>query len=470
MAGITAMAAGLALAACGGGSGEEAPRLRTAEFQAAQLNAPSFLASAPEVRVFVGAAVADEPYAAMAARNVLEAGGTAVDAATAAYFTLAVTMPHAAGLGGGGICLVHDPQARTVTSYDFLPRRARGGGPVGIPGNVRGFALMQATHGRLPWSQLVAPAEVMAATGHEVSRAFARELAPLAGALASRPPLAALYLRADGTPLREGDRLVQPGLAASLGKVRANGPSGIYSGEVARAIVEGAEAIGGTITAAELRAYRPASRPAQQIAQGNNMVALPAAPLGAGRLLGALWPRAAAGTSGRDLVAAVRAELARAGAEEPLPRFFGSTGFTVATAGGDAVACAVTMNGPFGAGQLVPGTGITLPRAPDAPGYGLAPAFLAPVLIANPNNGRFFFSGAAAGGPEAPAAAVDVAARTIVRGESLADAMVAAPSTPESLVNAIACPGGAPDENATCAFASDPRGAGLGALGYPATQ
>ena len=465
-----AAAAGLLLAACSSGGGDGTPGLSRAEFQSSRLNAPQLLASAPDVRLFVGAAVSDEPRAALAARDVLEAGGSAADAATAAYFTLAVTMPHAAGLAGGGICLVHDPEARTITSYDFLPRRSRSGGPVGLPGNVRGFALMQATHGRVPWASLVASAEVLAAQGHEVSRALARELAAIAPAIASQPPLAALYLRPNGRPLQEGDVLVQPGLAVSLGKVRANGPRGFYSGAVAEAIIESASIMGGGITAEELRAYRPSSRPAQTVPLGTNIVAVPAADLGAGRLLASLWAHAAEGERDETLLAAARAELARAGAEEALPDVYGSTAFTVATAGGDAVACAVTMNGPFGVGRLIAGTGLTLPRTPDAPGFGLAPAFLAPVIVANPNNGRFFFAGAAAGGLRAPAAMAQLAADTIIRNQSLEAAQAAGISDQESLANAVACPRGAPDENAACAFAADPRGAGLGALGYPAIQ
>lgn len=465
---MAAAVAGLALAACSSGGGDEARTLNTAEFQTSRLNAPQFLASAPDVKLFVGAAVADEPRAALAARDVLEAGGTATDAATAAYFTLAVTMPHAAGLGGGGLCLVHDPEARSITSYDFLPRRSAGGGPVGIPGNVRGFALMHATHGQFPWSRLVAPAEVMAAQGHEISRAFARELAGIAPAIATQPPLAALYLGPGGRPLQEGDLLVQPGLAASIGKVRANGPSGFYTGAVADSIVESAAGIGGTISRAELRAYRPNAREAQTVVAGDNVVALPAADLGAGRLMGAVWAEAARGARADALLAAVRAELARAGAEDTLPAVHGSTAFTVATAGGDAVACAVTMNGPFGAGRLIAGTGLTLPRAPDAPGFGLSPAFLAPMMIANPNNGRFFFAGAAAGGPRAPAAVAQLAANTILGSATLDAAQASGLSDAQSLANAIACPRGAPQENASCSFAADPRGAGLGALGYPA--
>jgi len=71
---------------------------------------------------FAGAIVADEPTAALAARNILERGGNAADAATALYFALSVTYPAAAGLGGGGVCLARAGDKSTVESISFLAR------------------------------------------------------------------------------------------------------------------------------------------------------------------------------------------------------------------------------------------------------------------------------------------------------------------------------------------------------------
>ncbi|TAN70519.1 MAG: gamma-glutamyltransferase, partial [Magnetospirillum sp.] len=71
------------------------------------------------VRGFAGMVAADEPRAALAGRNVLSAGGTAVDAATAMYFTLAVTYPSAASLGGGGSCIVHDNGGKKTEVMEF---------------------------------------------------------------------------------------------------------------------------------------------------------------------------------------------------------------------------------------------------------------------------------------------------------------------------------------------------------------
>lgn len=464
MAATAALTLGLAACSSGADGGRD---LETASFQAGAVDDFGLqLADLPDQSDFVGAIVADEPRAALAAREVLENGGTAVDAITALYFQLSVTMPHAAGLGGGGLCLVHDPDSREVTSYNFLARRSRAGGPVAIPGNVRGFALMHAVHGSAQWSSLVTPAEVLAAQGHEVSRAFARELAPLAPALRTRPALAGIYLKPTGAPLQEGDMLVQPELAAALGQVRANGARGIYAGNMAEAFAAEARLLGTAMSVEELRAYRPSSEPAQAIKVGNQTLSLPAANTGAGRYMASLWP-AAQSSDGASLLQAARNALAQAGAETNLPAIFGSTAFVVATAGGDAAACAVTMNGPFGTGRVVPGSGIVPARAPDAPGFGLAGAFLAPALITNDFNGTFFYAGAGAGGPQAPAAVLDLADSLIVRSADIKAAQATTVSDAQGKVNVVACPDGAPRDNAACVFGADPNGAGLGVLGFP---
>src|SRR5262245_18651398 len=113
------------------------------------------------VQGFAGVAVADDPRAVIAARDILVAGGSAADAAVALYFTLAVTLPSSAGLGGGGICLVHAPDSERPYVLDFLPR-ASADGSIGLPGNVRGMAMLHAEYGRIRWMQLLAPAEDLA--------------------------------------------------------------------------------------------------------------------------------------------------------------------------------------------------------------------------------------------------------------------------------------------------------------------
>ena len=89
-----------------------------------------------------GLAVSDEPFAAQTGAAILAEGGSAADAVAAMFFTLSVTYPVAAGLGGGGICLVRDADGRT-REFDFLARAANSGGAFAVPGAVAGFYDMQ---------------------------------------------------------------------------------------------------------------------------------------------------------------------------------------------------------------------------------------------------------------------------------------------------------------------------------------
>src|SRR5476651_402178 len=111
------------------------------------------------------AASADESLAAEVGRDILAGGGNATDAAVAMYFTMAVTLPSAAGLGASGACIVHDAKTRAAESFVFAPVAAPGpikGQSFMVPVGPRAVTLMHIRHGKLQWSQLLAPAERMA--------------------------------------------------------------------------------------------------------------------------------------------------------------------------------------------------------------------------------------------------------------------------------------------------------------------
>ncbi|MDP6954282.1 MAG: gamma-glutamyltransferase, partial [Alphaproteobacteria bacterium] len=114
--------------------------------------------------------------AAFAARDILALDGTAADAAVAAAMVLAVVDPAAAGLGGGGACLVHDSVAGQTQALDFRP--AAGGDPaqVAVPGSVRGLFALSRQYGRLEWWQLLEPAAHLARFGSLVDAGLAGDL------------------------------------------------------------------------------------------------------------------------------------------------------------------------------------------------------------------------------------------------------------------------------------------------------
>src|SRR5690606_16144077 len=118
-------------------------------------------------------AVSGEPRAALVARDVLAAGGTAADAAAAGYFALSVTLPSSVGLGGGGACAVYDRRANVGEIIEF-PAVASGteANAVAIPAAPRGMFALHARYGRMPIDQLILPAERLARFGEPVSRAL----------------------------------------------------------------------------------------------------------------------------------------------------------------------------------------------------------------------------------------------------------------------------------------------------------
>lgn len=219
--------------------------------------------------------VSSDAQATRAGLDALAAGGNAIDAAVAAALVLAVTLPEAGNLGGGGFALVRlggdvsaldfrEVAPAAATASMFLDERGEPKpgaslvGPLasGVPGSPAGYYELHRRFGRLPWRRLVAPARLLAAEGFEISARTAQTLAESRDALARFPETAAVWF-AGGEPLGRGARLALPDLAATLSEYAERGPAALSSGRVAEAIVGASRRHGGVLTAADLAAYRP---------------------------------------------------------------------------------------------------------------------------------------------------------------------------------------------------------------------
>ena len=230
-----------------------------------------------------GMVVAQEGTAARIGLDVLKRGGNAVDAAVATALALAVTLPRAGNLGGGGFMLVYIAKTRQTVAIDYReaapaamqsrafltasgeadPHLSRDTGlAVGVPGTVAGLALALAKYGsgKFTLADLVAPAVTLARNGIPVTEDLADTL-PKAGRLKRWPSSAAIFLHPDGTPLERGETLVQHDLATTLDTIGREGERGFYEGPVAEKIVASARAAGGVITADDLKTYRAIERP-----------------------------------------------------------------------------------------------------------------------------------------------------------------------------------------------------------------
>ena len=419
---------------------------------------------APEKPMTGAFVVGDEPYAVKAATSVLAQGGNAADAAAAMYFALAVTYPVAAGLGGGGICLVHRPakgreEGGRNEEFDFLARSTASGGAFAVPGNVRGFAALQTNFGALPWQRVVSQAEGFASTGFAISGALAARLASAEDVIRLDAGLASEFMDESGHVKQAGSIVTNRELADTLTAIRTGGADAFYRGANGQRIAAYSIAQGGTVTLEELGAYKVGRVLPHVIRLGDGYVFMPGESTGAGMFAGALFDGLSRNHSGNTeaaTVAAAKQALARF-AVSGLPNDLGSTGFAATDDSGLAVACAVTMNGPFGSGHTAQGSGVTLARAPSSSTAGLAAAFLTPVL-ATDNDGHLLLAGAGAGGPIGTASMADAIARLskaeiVTRGNKTAVGDAPRYDT----VNAILCQTGG------CTALSDASANGLGA-------
>ncbi|MEX2454439.1 MAG: gamma-glutamyltransferase [Rhodospirillaceae bacterium] len=390
-----------------------------------------------------GGVVSDEPRSALIGRDVLSSGGNAVDAAVATYFALAVTYPHAATLGGGGICVVHRGRQGDAEAIDFRPGIVeRNGRSAAIPGAVRGMAALHARYGRMQWAALLLPAERLARFGDPVSRALSRQLAEMPDATFSDPGMREIFT-ANGARLREGELLREVQLASTLARVRLRGAGEFYAGDMARQLAAGIEAISGAgITVEDMRRYLPRWQETARIEVGNHTAHLPA------------------GAEGDRAVAAWRALVGGGAAAVPDTlaggRTTDSAGFGAVDRDGTGISCVVGSNGLFGAARTIGATGIVAAGADAAMGWpGL------PVVIAN--GPRKDVIGVVTGSGGSGAAIRALSAGVAVFDRDVDPAAALSPGGQGVRTSIIRCPSGAREDAKQCRFHVDPGGFGLAA-------
>jgi gamma-glutamyltranspeptidase / glutathione hydrolase len=232
-----------------------------------------------------------------AGATLLAAGGNAVDAAVATAFALAVTHPSAGNIGGGGFMIVRTPSGEVAT-FDYREKApikstrtmyvgadgkidrgltAAGYLAPGVPGTVRGLALVHKRFGKLPWKQVVMPAVTLAEGGFPLSEALARSLnRELQTSMAPFPASVAAYGKPGGGEWAAGDRLVLADLAKTLRAIADGGADAFYTGWIADRIAEDMKANGGLISREDLAAYEAKERqPVRGTYRGYEIVSMP---------------------------------------------------------------------------------------------------------------------------------------------------------------------------------------------------
>jgi gamma-glutamyltranspeptidase/glutathione hydrolase len=246
-----------------------------------------------------GMVVAQEKIAAQIGADVLKRGGNAVDAAVATGFAMAVTYPRAGNLGGGGFMVIHSaehhedaaidyretaPAATTARMFlgpDGKPDAAKSRDSalaIGVPGTVAGLALALEKYGsgKFTLAEILRPAIDLARMGIVVADDSADTLPDWHRRLARWPTSEKIFSRADGTTLRDGDRLIQTDLATTLAAIADQGPSGFYQGPVAAKLAKAVSDAGGIMTPDDLKSYQAVIRaPIRGSYRGYDIVAMP---------------------------------------------------------------------------------------------------------------------------------------------------------------------------------------------------
>ena len=229
----------------------------------------------------LGMVVSQEAIASQVGVDILEAGGNAIDAAVATGFALAVTLPRAGNLGGGGFMLVYLAEENKTIAIDYremAPMAANKGmfldsqGNVdnqkarfsaqssGVPGTVAGLIHALDKYGSMSIKEVIKPAIKLASQGFPINHDLSDSLRLRSERLHKHKASKKYFYKANGDNFLPGEILVQHDLSQTLVRISEQGRSGFYLGKTANLIVAQMKHTGGLITSKDLANYKVVER------------------------------------------------------------------------------------------------------------------------------------------------------------------------------------------------------------------
>ena len=256
-----------------------------------------------------GMVVSQRMIASEVGAEILKKGGNAVDAAVATGLALAVVLPRAGNLGGGGFMVVYLKEEDKTIAIDYREKAPSAATrdlfldengdydrkkaqfsllSAGVPGSVAGFHHALTNYGTLSWQEVLEPAIRLAEKGFVIPHDLANTLASkrYRERLSSNPAAARVFFKEDKSLYSAGEILIQKDLASTLKELSKNGPDAFYSGKIAQLIVEEMERNGGLITLEDLENYNVAERqPLVGSYKGYEIVSMPPSSSGGTHLI-----------------------------------------------------------------------------------------------------------------------------------------------------------------------------------------
>ena len=256
-----------------------------------------------------GMVVSQRKIASEVGAQILKEGGNAVDAAVATGLALAVVLPRAGNLGGGGFMIIHLKEEDKNIAIDYREKAPSGAFrdlfldengnydkkkaqfsllSAGVPGSVAGFHHALMNYGTLSWEEVLKPAIRLAEEGFEIPHDLANTLASkrYRARLSSNEAAAKVFYKEDKSLYKAGEILVQNDLANTLKQLSEFGPDAFYKGEIAKLIVKEMERNGGLITLEDLSNYQIAERkPLNGQYKDYNIVSMPPSSSGGTHLI-----------------------------------------------------------------------------------------------------------------------------------------------------------------------------------------